>query len=105
MVLAAMMMKSAPAASSLCAASLKPWPIRSQRPLAGQSRAIVNVEWRSATGALLSYESHDVATAATQVGEATHRSRRCLDDPEHDLDLFGSERDAAPYALEVRTHQ
>lgn len=33
--------------------------------LAGQSRAIVNIEWRDAGGALISYESHDVATAAS----------------------------------------
>lgn len=39
--------------------------VPSSKPLAGQSRAIVNVEWRGAGGALLSYESHDVATAAT----------------------------------------
>ena len=34
-------------------------------PLAGGSKAIVNVEWRNSGGALLSYESHDVATPAT----------------------------------------
>lgn len=39
--------------------------VPSTRPLAGQSKAIVNVEWRDAGGALISYESHDVATAAT----------------------------------------
>ncbi|MFN8589015.1 MAG: FlgD immunoglobulin-like domain containing protein [Candidatus Eisenbacteria bacterium] len=35
------------------------------KPLAGGSKAIVNVEWRNSGGALISYESHDVATAAT----------------------------------------
>ena len=39
--------------------------VPSSRPLAGQSKAIVNVEWHAAGGALISYESHDVATAAT----------------------------------------
>ena len=41
--------------------------VPSARQLAGQSKAIVNVEWRSSNGTLLSYESHDVATSATQV--------------------------------------
>jgi hypothetical protein len=31
-------------------------------PLAGQSRAIVNLEWRDASDNLISYESHEVAT-------------------------------------------
>jgi hypothetical protein len=35
------------------------------RPLTGQSRAIVNVEWRDAGGTLIDYESHDAADAAT----------------------------------------
>lgn len=39
--------------------------VPSARALAGQSRAIVNVEWRNSGGGLVSYESHDVATAAT----------------------------------------
>ena len=39
--------------------------VPSARPLAGQSRAIVNVEWRDSGGGLISYESHDVATVAT----------------------------------------
>lgn len=34
-------------------------------PLAGSSRAIVNVEWRDAGGNLIAYESHDVATATS----------------------------------------
>jgi hypothetical protein len=39
--------------------------VPSSRPLAGGSKAIVNVEWRNASAALVSYESHDVATAAS----------------------------------------
>ena len=39
--------------------------VPSVRPLAGQSKAIVNVEWRNSAAALISYESHDVATATT----------------------------------------
>ena len=35
------------------------------RGLAGGSRAIVNVEWRNINGALISYESHDVATSVS----------------------------------------
>jgi hypothetical protein len=35
------------------------------RPLTGESRAIVNVEWRDAGGGLIGYESHDAADAAT----------------------------------------
>ena len=38
-------------------------------PLTGQSRAIVNIEWRNASGGLISYESHDVADASTPAGE------------------------------------
>lgn len=37
----------------------------STNPLVGQNRAIVNVEWHDAAGNLLSYESHDAATAST----------------------------------------
>lgn len=39
--------------------------VPSARPLDGQSKAIVNVEWRSSGGTLISYESHDVATTAS----------------------------------------
>lgn len=39
--------------------------VPSANRLAGQSRAIVNVEWRNSGGGLIGYESHDVATAAT----------------------------------------
>ncbi len=37
----------------------------SGRPLTGQSRAIVNVEWRDAGGNLISYESFNAADAST----------------------------------------
>ncbi len=36
-------------------------------PLGGESRAILNVEWRDASGALIDYESHAVLDAATPV--------------------------------------
>lgn len=39
--------------------------VPSATPLAGNSKAVVNVEWRNSGGALISYESHDVATAAS----------------------------------------
>jgi len=39
--------------------------VPSARALAGQSKAVVNVEWRNSAAALISYESHDVATATT----------------------------------------
>lgn len=39
------------------------------KPLTGQSRAIVNIEWRDAGGGLISYESHDAASATTPAGE------------------------------------
>jgi hypothetical protein len=39
------------------------------RPLTGQSQAIVNIEWRNASGALISYESHVAADASTPAGE------------------------------------
>ncbi len=39
--------------------------VPSTRSLAGQSKAIVNVEWRNASAALISFESHDVATPTT----------------------------------------
>jgi len=37
---------------------------RSARPLTGQSRAIVNVEWRNSSGGLISYESFTAADAS-----------------------------------------
>ncbi len=39
------------------------------RPLTGGSRAILNIEWRSASGALISYESYTVADASTPLDE------------------------------------
>ncbi|MCC6650568.1 MAG: hypothetical protein IT348_05420 [Candidatus Eisenbacteria bacterium] len=39
--------------------------VPSSRPLAGTSKAIVNIEWRNSGGGLISYESHDVATAVS----------------------------------------
>jgi hypothetical protein len=39
--------------------------VPSSKPLAGQSAAIVNVEWRTGGGALISYESHSVALASS----------------------------------------
>jgi hypothetical protein len=41
----------------------------SGRPLTGQSKAIVNLEWRDAGGNLISYESHTAADASTPAGE------------------------------------
>jgi hypothetical protein len=35
------------------------------RSLTGQSRAVLNIEWRNSSGGLISYESHDVADAST----------------------------------------
>lgn len=46
------------------AASVVVWH-SSARPLTGQSRAIVNIEWRDAVGDLISYESHTAADAST----------------------------------------
>ena len=37
----------------------------SLKPLTGGCQAIVNVEWRNASGGLISYESHNVADAST----------------------------------------
>jgi hypothetical protein len=39
--------------------------VPSSKPLAGQSAAIVNVEWRGGGGALIAYESHTVASAGS----------------------------------------
>jgi len=39
------------------------------RPLTGQSRAILNIEWRDAAGLLIDFESHDAADASTPVDE------------------------------------
>ncbi len=45
-------------------ASVRVWNTSSQ-PLTGGSRAILNIEWRDGGGGLISYESYDVATAAS----------------------------------------
>jgi hypothetical protein len=42
--------------------------VSASNPLVGQSKAIVNVEWRTAGGSLISYESHPVADATTATG-------------------------------------
>jgi hypothetical protein len=47
-------------------ASVHAWHT-SVNPLAGQSRAILNIEWRDSGDNLISYESHDVATASTPI--------------------------------------
>jgi len=50
------------------AASVKGWHT-SGNPLSGQSRAILNIEWRDASENLISYESYTVADASTPVDE------------------------------------
>lgn len=40
------------------------------KPLLGQCKAILNIEWRAGNGTLISYESHTLADATTPVGEA-----------------------------------
>ncbi len=49
-------------------ASVQAWHT-SVNPLTGQSKAILNIEWRDSGGNMISYESHDVATAATPPDE------------------------------------
>jgi hypothetical protein len=49
-------------------ATVKVWH-SAARPLSGQSRAILNIEWRDSGGNLISYESHTVADATTPVGQ------------------------------------
>lgn len=39
------------------------------KPLSGGSTALLNIEWRNSSGALLSYESHTVASAASPTGQ------------------------------------
>lgn len=50
------------------AASVKCWHT-STNPLTGQSRAILNIEWRNSSGDLISYESYTVADSSTPQGE------------------------------------
>ena len=40
------------------------------KPLVGQCTAILNIEWRNASGDLISYESHTVTDASTPPGQA-----------------------------------
>lgn len=49
-------------------ASVRGWH-DSPRPLDGNSRAILNIEWRDSLGGLLGYESHNVADPTTPLGE------------------------------------
>jgi hypothetical protein len=39
------------------------------KPLTGQSRAILNIEWRDAVGALIDFETHPIADASTPVDQ------------------------------------
>jgi hypothetical protein len=48
--------------------SVRVWH-ESVRPLTGQCTALVNVEWRSSSGSLISYESYAPADASTPTGE------------------------------------
>jgi hypothetical protein len=41
-------------------------------PLTGDSRAIVNIEWRDAAGELIDFESHTAADASTPLDEVQH---------------------------------
>lgn len=49
-------------------ASVRAWNA-SAKPLSGGSQAILNIEWRNSAGALISYESHTVASAASPVDQ------------------------------------
>jgi hypothetical protein len=48
-------------------ASVRVWH-SAAHPLTGQSRAILNIEWRDAGGTLISYESHTAADGSTPPG-------------------------------------
>jgi hypothetical protein len=50
------------------AASVKGWHTTTN-PLTGQSKAILNIEWRDSGGNLISFESYTVADASTPVDE------------------------------------
>jgi hypothetical protein len=56
------------APSERWSASVNAWHT-STNPLTGQSKAILNIEWRNAAGNLISYESHTVADASTPLGQ------------------------------------
>jgi hypothetical protein len=51
------------------------------KPLTGQCKAIVNVEWRGASDNLISYESHTAADASTPQGEVQELSFQTLPAP------------------------
>jgi len=51
-------------------ASVQVWHA-SAHPLAGQARAIVNIEWRDAAGSLIGYESHTAADSSTPADQAS----------------------------------
>jgi len=53
------------------AASVRGWHT-AIKPLTGQSKAILNIEWRDAAGSMISFESHTVADASTPVDEVQH---------------------------------
>jgi hypothetical protein len=53
----------------------------STHPLTGQSKAIVNIEWRGASDNLISYESHTAADASTPQGEVQEFSFQSLPAP------------------------
>ena len=50
--------------------------VPSSNPLAGQSAAIVNVEWRTSGGTLIGYESHTVANASSPADSTIAASSR-----------------------------
>ncbi|MEE8572803.1 MAG: hypothetical protein V3T20_06050, partial [Gemmatimonadota bacterium] len=53
----------------------EPWEVTAQvshsptNPLTGESKAIVNIEWRDSGDNIISYESHDAALPSTPAGE------------------------------------
>ena len=53
----------------------------STRPLTGQCKAIVNIEWRGASDNLISYESHTAADASTPTGVMQEFSFQTLPAP------------------------
>jgi hypothetical protein len=54
-------------------ASVRGWHT-STNPITGQSKAILNIEWRDSGGNLISYESHTVADTSTPLGEVQNFS-------------------------------
>jgi len=49
-------------------ASVNAWH-SAAKPLLGQAQAILNIEWRNSSGALINYESHTVANASTPLNQ------------------------------------